>query len=198
MSDKYTIIAGVDEAGRGPLAGPVVAGAVHFPKKLEASVLKDINDSKKLTAKKREELYYYLVQNVDFGVGIVDNDFIDKKGIRLATFTAMQQAVAGLSITPHFLKVDGRDNFPFNIPCEFIIKGDAKEKIIGAASIIAKVTRDNLMKSYAEQYPQYGFAQHKGYGTAMHRDMIKQHGFSPIHRQSFKLKELESSNLKNK
>ncbi len=179
----YRRIAGMDEAGRGPLAGPVVAAAVVF----EPGVLiAGVRDSKQLTEKQREILFDEIVHKcVAYGIGVVDPAEIDRLNIRQATFLAMRKALGAMKITPDYLLVDGEE-LPNSIyPQEAIIKGDDKSFTIAAASILAKVTRDRIMKAYHRQYPQYHFDQHKGYGTRLHRELILQYGPSPIHRRSF-------------
>lgn len=178
----YSSIAGVDEAGRGPLAGPVVAGAVivkdfHFKER--------IDDSKKLTAKKREKAYREIFEKCDVGVGIVDENTIDRINIYQATKKAMQMAVSKLKIPPDYVIVDGNMKIAAVCPIKCIVGGDSKSISIAAASIVAKVTRDSIMVEYDKQYPQYGFARHKGYGTKAHIKALNTHGPSPIHRNSF-------------
>ncbi len=182
-------IAGVDEAGRGPLAGPVVASAVIF----EPGVLiEGVNDSKKLTEKKREALFHLIHEKaIAVGIGIVSHDVIDRINILQASFLAMNKALELLKIKPQQLLVDGNFFRHEAYPVENIIKGDSLSHSIAAASIIAKVTRDSLMKEMHEQYPEYGFAKHKGYGTASHIEAIRQHGYSPIHRRSFHVETLK-------
>lgn len=176
-------ICGIDEAGRGPLAGPVVAGAVILPK--DCGILY-INDSKKLSAAKREELYEVIMKEaVAVGVGIVGPARIDEINILQATYEAMRQAIQNLSVTPDILLNDAVTIPQVTIPQVPIIKGDAKSISIGAASIIAKVTRDRLMREYDKLMPEYGFAQNKGYGSKAHMEAIREHGASLIHRQSF-------------
>ena len=184
----YRLIAGIDEAGRGPIAGPVVAGIV-IP--LEQTLLKwqkfGINDSKKLAPKKRRQLFEIIKrESLLWGRGVVSEKIIDRVGIRQATFLAMKKAVEGLKVRPEFLLIDGKDtlrDFPFNQKA--IVNGDERVLIIAAASIIAKETRDDIMRRYHLKYPAYGFAQHKGYGTKMHFEMIKKYGPCKIHRRSF-------------
>ena len=181
--EGYKLIAGVDEAGRGPLAGPVVAGAVILPK--DCDILY-INDSKQLSEKKREELYDVIMEKaVAVGVGIATPQRIDEINILQATYEAMRQAIENLCVTPDILLNDAVTIPQVSIKQVPIIKGDAKSISIGAASIIAKVTRDRMMKEYANIYPEYGFEGHKGYGCASHIDAIKQYGPSPIHRRTF-------------
>ncbi|MGN0484545.1 MAG: ribonuclease HII [Lachnospiraceae bacterium] len=180
---SYGNICGIDEAGRGPLAGPVVAGAVILPK--DCKILY-INDSKKLTEKKREELFDVIQKEaIAVGVGIVGPERIDEINILQATYEAMRAAIQNLSVQPDILLNDAVTIPQVEIPQIPIIKGDAKSISIGAASIIAKVTRDRMMLEYDKLYPQYGFAKHKGYGAKAHTDAIREYGPCPIHRRSF-------------
>jgi len=180
----YRWIAGVDEAGRGPLAGPVVAAACMIP---EAVYISGINDSKKLTPKQRKILFETLIAHpqVTCGVGIISHLEIDRINILQATIVAMKQAVEALCQKPDYLLIDGLALSNYCIPNTKIIKGDSKSYMIGAASIIAKETRDKIMEEYHEQWPEYGFNKHKGYGTQMHRNAIKHYGPCPIHRKTF-------------
>lgn len=181
--DSYSYICGIDEVGRGPLAGPVVAGAVILPK--DCKILY-INDSKKLSAKKREELYEIIMeQAVATGIGMVSPQRIDEINILQATYEAMQEAISKLSVVPDILLNDAVTIPKVKIKQVPIIKGDAKSISIGAASIIAKVTRDHLMEEYDKIMPEYGFASNKGYGSAMHIEAIKKYGPTPIHRNTF-------------
>ena len=181
--DKYSYICGIDEVGRGPLAGPVVAGAVILPK--DCDILY-INDSKKLSAAKREELYDIIMEKaVAVGIGMVGPDRIDEINILQATYEAMRQAIGKLDPQPALILNDAVTIPQVTIPQVPIIKGDAKSISIGAASIVAKVTRDRLMETYADIYPEYGFAGNKGYGSAEHIAALKQYGPTPIHRRSF-------------
>jgi ribonuclease HII len=176
-------IAGVDEAGRGPLAGPVVAAAVIFPKEF---VIDGVNDSKKLSAKKREELFSLISQQaLSVGVGIIDHDIIDRINILQATHLAMRKALENLVIEPDYVLVDGNSFNHDTLHFQNIIGGDAKSFTIAAASIIAKVTRDKLMCELDVRFPQYGFARHKGYGTRQHIEAIRSYGLCEIHRKSF-------------
>lgn len=176
-------ICGIDEAGRGPLAGPVVAGAVILPK--DCGILY-INDSKKLSAARREELYDVIMeQAVAVGVGMAGPGRIDEINILQATYEAMRQAITNLKIKPDILLNDAVTIPDVDIPQVPIIKGDAKSISIGAASIVAKVTRDRLMVQYDEVYPEYGFASNKGYGAQVHVDALRKYGPCPIHRRSF-------------
>lgn len=188
---NYHFICGIDEAGRGPLAGPVVAGAVILPK--DCDILY-INDSKKLSEKKRNELYETITQKaVSWAVGIVEHDVIDKINILQATYEAMRQAINKLAIQPDILLNDAVTIPDIQIKQVPIIKGDAKSISIGAASIIAKVTRDRIMQDYDKIYPQYQFGKHKGYGTKEHIDIIKEIGACPIHRKTFIKKIVEAA-----
>lgn len=181
--EGYRQIAGIDEVGRGPLAGPVCAAAVILPEGLS---LDGINDSKKLSEKKREYWYDVIIDRaLAWSVSFVDPQTIDEINIRQATHLAMEQAAAGLKVTPDFLLVDGSDRIPFSIPSTYIIKGDAKSQSIAAASIVAKVTRDRYMVEMAQKYPSYGFEKHKGYGTQLHMEAIRANGLTPLHRRSF-------------
>ena len=176
-------ICGIDEAGRGPFAGPVVAGAVILDPSKEILYL---NESKKLSEKKREELYDVIMENaISVGVGIVDSRTIDEINILQATYLAMRKAIAELDPQPDYILADAVHIPGIDIPQEGIIKGDAKSISIAAGSIIAKVTRDRMMYEYDKQYPEYGFASHKGYGTAAHIEAIKKYGPLDIHRRTF-------------
>ena len=177
-------VSGIDEAGRGPLAGPVVAAAVILS---EETIIEEVNDSKKLTPKKREILFDKIKsQALSYGIGIIDSVTIDKINILQATFLAMKQALNELKITPELVLVDGNHKIPgLEIKQEAIISGDAKSQSIACASILAKVTRDKIMDEYAKQYPQYLFEKHKGYGTKAHIEAIKNFGACPIHRKTF-------------
>lgn len=179
----YGTICGIDEAGRGPLCGPVVAAAVILPD--EYNILY-INDSKKLSETKREEVYKEIDKYaVAYGVGIVSPERIDEINILQATYEAMRTAIHKLSVTPDTLLNDAVTIPMVDIKQVPIIKGDAKSQSIAAASIVAKVTRDHLMEEYDKLYPEYGFAKHKGYGTAAHIKAIKEYGPCPIHRRTF-------------
>ena len=179
----YTYICGIDEVGRGPLAGPVVAGAVILPK--DCDILY-INDSKQLTEKKREELYDIIMEKaVAVSVGYASVERIDEINILQATFEAMREAISKLGVSPDILLNDAVTIPGVTLPQVPIIKGDAKSISIGAASIIAKVTRDRLMVEYDSVFPEYGFASNKGYGSAAHIEAIKKIGPCPIHRRTF-------------
>jgi ribonuclease HII len=177
-------IAGVDEAGRGPLAGPVAAAAVILPKDIE---IPDLNDSKRLSEKKRKKLFDIIRQEaLAYSIEIVDNKIIDQINILQATFLAMSKAVSNLKIKPDLCLIDGNHKVPsITFTQSAIIGGDTKSACIAAASILAKVTRDRLMYDYAKQYPVYEFEKHKGYGTKKHIEAIKQHGTCSIHRVTF-------------
>lgn len=190
--------AGVDEAGRGPWAGPVVAACVILNRNIPK--LDEINDSKQLTEKKREELYEIIKENSIYGIGAASNKEIDKIGIVKATELAVKRAIERMSEKPTFLLIDGRDNFDLPIKYKTIIKGDSRVKSIAAASILAKVWRDKYMKLVADIYPQYEFEKHKGYGTKIHLEVLKEHGICKIHRISYKpiQKIIEEKNRKPK
>ena len=180
---SYTYICGIDEVGRGPLAGPVVAGAVILPK--DCDILY-VNDSKKLTEKKREELYDVIMEKaVSIGIGYASPERIDEINILQATYEAMREAISKLTVSPDILLNDAVTIPEVSCKQVPIIKGDAKSISIGAASIIAKVTRDRLMVDYDTIYPEYGFASNKGYGAKAHIDALKKYGPTPIHRRSF-------------
>jgi ribonuclease HII len=180
----YKVIAGIDEAGRGPLAGPVVAAACILP---EGLYLEGVNDSKKLTSDQRQQLFDKITAHPEivFSIGIIEPSVIDQINILQATFKAMQEAVNKLGIKPDYLLVDGSLIPTFKLPAEAIIKGDSLSQSIAAASIIAKVTRDEIMLEYHAKWPQYGFNSHKGYPTRQHLLSLAEHGPSPIHRISF-------------
>ena len=179
----YSYICGIDEAGRGPLAGPVVAGAVILPK--DCRILY-INDSKKLSEKRRNELFDIIKEEaVTYGIGIIDAARIDEINILQATYEAMRSAINNLNPSPDILLNDAVTIPKVDIKQVPIIKGDAKSISIAAASVLAKVTRDRIMRQWDEVYPQYGFAKHKGYGTKQHIQALEQFGASPIHRRTF-------------
>ena len=181
--EAFSYICGIDGAGRGPLAGPVVAGAVVLPKGCRILY---VNDSKKLSEKKREMLYDVILNEaVSVGVGIVSPERIDEINILNATYEAMREAINNLTVKPDILLNDAVTIPDVDIEQVPIIKGDAKSLSIASASIIAKVTRDRLMYHYDELYPEYGFAKHKGYGTKLHTDVLKEIGPCPIHRKTF-------------
>ena len=179
---KY--IAGIDEAGRGPLAGPVVVASVIMP---ENSMIEGVNDSKKVSEKRREKLYDIILEEaISYGIGIIYQDEIDKINILQATKKGLTEAVEQMKIKPELIMVDALTGIDtLGIPYQSIIKGDAKCYSISAASIIAKVTRDRIMREWDKVYPEYGFASHKGYGTAKHIAALKEYGPCEIHRKSF-------------
>ena len=182
-SDEIQVICGVDEAGRGPLAGPVCAAAVILPKHAE---LPGLTDSKKLTDKKRRELYPLIMeQAIAYGIGFATEQEIDEINVLQATFLAMQRALDQLTVKPDLALIDGNREKDFGLPVKTVVKGDSLSANIAAASILAKVTRDNLMVEMAEKYPQYGFEIHKGYGTKAHYAALREYGASPVHRMTF-------------
>ncbi len=183
LKKGYKTICGVDEAGRGPLAGPVCAAAVILPYN---TVIEGVNDSKKLSEKKREKLFDVIIDTAlacSISFGTVEE--IEELNILNTTMLTMKRAVEGLKIKPDYAMIDGNRIPDLDIDAEFIIKGDALSLSVAAASILAKVSRDRLMLEYAKEYPEYCFEKHKGYGTALHREMILKYGPSPIHRPSF-------------
>lgn len=189
----YTHICGVDEAGRGPLAGPVCAAAVILP---EGCIIEGVNDSKKLTEKKREALFDVIIETaVSCSIAFGTVEEIERDNILAATMNTMRRAVEGLSVKADFAMIDGNRIPPLDIPARCIVGGDAKSISIAAASILAKVSRDRLMLKYAEQYPEYAFEKHKGYGTKLHVERILEYGECPIHRPSF-LKKIYAKNNK--
>lgn len=190
-ADGYTYIAGVDEAGRGPLAGPVYAAAVILP---DDVFIEGINDSKKLSEKRREELYDIICEKaVAYNIYSVDEKRIDEINILNATHEAMNGAVAGLNVKPDYVIIDGNSIKGMTLPHETVVKGDAKSVSIAAASILAKVSRDRFICKMAEKYPEYGFDRHKGYGTAAHNEAVLKYGPCPIHRRTFLKKLLGDS-----
>ena len=181
--EGYEYICGVDEAGRGPLCGPVVAAAVILPKH---GCIEGVNDSKKISEKKREKLYDDIMDvAIAVGIGISDVDVIEKVNILNATKIAMKKAIESLSIKPDYILIDGNQKIDIDILQETVVSGDAKSESIASASIIAKVTRDRMLRKFDEMYPEYGFAKHKGYGTKAHIEAIKKYGLTPIHRKGF-------------
>lgn len=179
----YTCVCGVDEAGRGPLAGPVFAAAVVLGR---GQVIEGVNDSKKLSEKKREALFDKIKEEaLCYSIASVDKKTIDEINILNATFLAMKKAVEGLEIKPDFAMIDGNKTPDLDIDCEAVVKGDANSVSIAAASILAKVSRDRYMLEMAEKYPEYKFEKHKGYGTKLHYEMLDEFGASEIHRQTF-------------
>ena len=189
-NNGYTVVCGVDEAGRGPLAGPVFAGAVILPENYTHEIL---NDSKKLSEKKRDLVYDDIIRDaVCWSVGVATEKEIDEINILNATYLAMKRAVEGLSIKPDFAYIDGNRYPNTGVKEETIVKGDSKCMSVAAASIIAKVSRDRFMLQMAEKYPQYQFEKHKGYGTKLHYEMLDEFGVSDIHRMSFLKKYFEA------
>lgn len=184
VNSGFSCICGVDEAGRGPLAGPVCAAAVILP---EGAVIEGLDDSKKLTEKKRERLYDIIKQTaVAYSVAYGTLEEIETVNILEATYLAMNRAIEGLNVKPDFALIDGnRVPRGIKIPCETVVKGDSKSMSVAAASVLAKVTRDRLMLEYDKKYPEYNFKKHKGYGTKEHTELIKQYGPCEIHRLSF-------------
>ena len=182
-AEGYKMICGVDEAGRGPLAGPVCAAAVILPKGLE---LPGLNDSKKLTDRKRRELFPIIKeQAIAYGIGLASHEEIDQINILQATYLAMERAIAQLEGKADFALIDGNRAKDFGLPVRTVIKGDSLSASIAAASVLAKVTRDDIMLEMAEKYPEYGFEVHKGYGTKAHYEALRAHGHSEIHRLTF-------------
>ncbi len=188
--DGYNYVCGVDEAGRGPLAGPVYAAAVILK---PDAVLDGLDDSKKLSEKKREALFDKVIeQSIAYSIVAVDEKTIDEINILNATMLAMKKAIESLSVSADFALIDGNKTPELTIPCKFVIGGDAKIKSIAAASILAKVSRDRYMLQICEKYPQYQFEKHKGYGTKLHYQMLDEFGVSDIHRLSFLKKYFEA------
>lgn len=179
----YQLVCGVDEAGRGPLAGPVCAAAVILPPDID---IPGLNDSKKLTDKKRRELFPVIQEvAVAYAVAISDEKEIDEINILQATYLAMERAINHLKVKPDFALIDGNRAKDFGIPLETVVKGDSRSASIAAASILAKVTRDDMMLEMAQKYPEYGFDIHKGYGTKAHYEALSQYGPCEIHRMTF-------------
>ena len=190
-NNGYAVVCGVDEAGRGPLAGPVFAAAVILPENYSHEIL---NDSKKLSEKKRDLVYDDIIRDaVCYSVGIATEKEIDDINILNATFLAMKRAVDGLSVKPELAYIDGNQYPKTGVKEVTIVKGDSKCMSVAAASIIAKVSRDRYMLKVAEQYPEYEFTKHKGYGTKLHYEMIEKYGVSPVHRRTFLKKILGES-----
>ena len=182
-NESITVICGVDEAGRGPLAGPVVAAACILP---DGFVIEGLNDSKKLTEKKREKLFDIIIENaLDHSIASATVEEIEEINILNAAMLAMNRAVNGLKSKPDLALIDGNTSRGFCVKTETVVGGDAKSPSIAAASILAKVTRDRLCYEYDKEYPEYGFAKHKGYGTKAHMEAIMKYGVTPIHRPSF-------------
>lgn len=183
LAKGYKSVCGVDEAGRGPLAGPVCAAAVILP---EGMIIEGVNDSKKLSEKKRESLFDVIrEQALSYSIAYATVDEIEEINILNATMLAMRRAIDGLDIKADYAMIDGNKIPPLDIDAECIVKGDAKSMSIACASILAKVSRDRLLYKYAEEYPMYGFDKHKGYGTKVHREAILKYGPCPYHRKSF-------------
>lgn len=192
LNEGFKTVCGIDEAGRGPLAGPVCAAAVILPLGLE---IEGLNDSKKLSEKKREALYDIITEKaVAYSIALVDEKTIDEINILQATFKAMRNAVEGLIVKPDIALIDGNQKPGLSIEQRTIVKGDAKSMSVAAASILAKVTRDRLMIKLDEEYPEYQFAKHKGYGTKLHYECLEKYGVSPVHRRTF-LKKLLGDNV---
>lgn len=183
FAEGYRIVCGIDEAGRGPLAGPVCAAAVILPPHLE---IPGLNDSKKLTDKRRRELFPIIQeQALAYGIGFASHEEIDDINILQATFLAMERALSQLKVQPDLALIDGNREKDFGVPVRTVVKGDSLSANIAAASVLAKVSRDELMEQLAREYPQYSFEIHKGYGTKAHYEALRQYGPSPIHRMSF-------------
>ena len=183
LAKGYKSVCGVDEAGRGPLAGPVCAAAVILP---EGVIIDGVNDSKKLSEKKRESLFDVIrEQALSYSIAYATVDEIEEINILNATMLAMRRAIDGLNVKADYAMIDGNKIPPIDIDAECIVKGDAKSMSIACASILAKVSRDRLLYKYAEEYPMYGFYKHKGYGTKVHREAILKYGPCPYHRKSF-------------
>ena len=181
--EGYHLICGVDEAGRGPLAGPVCAAAVILPQKTE---IPGLDDSKKLTEKKREQLFPLIQEKaISWNVAFASVEEIEERNILRATFLAMNRAISGLELQTDLALIDGNQNREIEMPSRCVIHGDARCASIAAASILAKVSRDHLMLELAEQFPQYSFERHKGYGTKVHYEALRKYGPSPVHRLSF-------------
>ena len=183
FAEGIRIICGVDEAGRGPLAGPVCAAAVILPANLD---IPGLTDSKKLSDKRRRELYPVIKeQAIAYGIGFASQEEIDQMNILQATFLAMQRAMDQLEVKPELALIDGNRQKDFGLPVETVVKGDSLSASIAAASVLAKVTRDDVMLAMAQEYPCYGFEIHKGYGTKAHYEALQKLGPCPIHRMTF-------------
>lgn len=182
-NEKIKVICGVDEAGRGPLAGPVVAAACILP---DGFVIEGLNDSKKLSEKKRDKLFDVIIANaIDYSIASASVEEIEEINILNAAMLAMKRAINGLKTKPDLALIDGNTSRGFDVKTETVVGGDAKSPSIAAASILAKVTRDRMCYEFDKEYPEYGFAKHKGYGTKVHTEAIKAYGVTPIHRPSF-------------
>lgn len=183
ISKGFKCVCGVDEAGRGPLAGPVYAAAVILPRE---TVIEGVNDSKKISEKKREYLFDIIKEkSLSWNISFATVHEIDEMNILKATFLAMKRAIEGLKIKPDFALIDGNKSPDIDIPCEAIVKGDASSESIACASVLAKVERDRYMKKEADKYPEYFFQKHKGYGTKLHIEALKKYGPCEIHRKTF-------------
>ena len=183
FAEGYSVVCGVDEAGRGPLAGPVCAAAVILPPHTQ---IPGLNDSKKLTDKRRRELMPVIKeQALAYGIAFATHEEIDEINILQATYLAMERALAQLAVKPDIALIDGNRAKDFGLPVKTVVHGDSLSASIAAASVLAKVTRDDLMMQMAEEYPQYGFEIHKGYGTKAHYEALRELGPSPIHRMTF-------------
>ena len=192
---KPQYICGVDEAGRGPLCGPVAAAAVIMP---EGLIIEGVNDSKKLSEKKREELYDIIIEKaIAYSVVFENENTIDEINILNATLMAMEKAINGLKPKADFALIDGNRSVGITTPCKTVVKGDSLSHSIACASILAKVSRDRLLLEYDEKYPEYGFKAHKGYGTKAHYEAIEKYGILPIHRKTFLKKFLDKKNEKS-
>lgn len=182
-NENVKVVCGVDEAGRGPLAGPVVAAACILP---DGFQIEGLNDSKKLSEKKRDKLFDIIIENaLDFSVAMASVEEIEEINILNAAMLAMKRAIEGLELKPDLALIDGNTSRGFNLPTKTVVGGDAKSPSIAAASILAKVTRDRMCYEFDKEFPEYGFAKHKGYGTKVHIEAIKTYGVTPIHRPSF-------------
>ena len=182
-NEKIKVVCGVDEAGRGPLAGPVVAAACILPEGFE---IEGLNDSKKLTEKKREKLFDIIIENaICYSIASASVEEIESINILNAAMLAMNRAVDSLEIKPDLALIDGNTSRGFSVETKTVVGGDAISPSIAAASILAKVTRDRMCYEFDKEYPEYGFAKHKGYGTKQHMDALREHGVTPIHRPSF-------------
>ncbi len=183
INENVKVICGVDEAGRGPLAGPVVAAACILP---EGLIIEGLDDSKKLTEKKREKIFDVIIENaLDYSIASASVEEIEEINILNAAMLAMKRAIDGLKIKPDLALIDGNCSRGFTVPTKTVVGGDATSQSIAAASILAKVTRDRMCYEFDKEYPEYGFAKHKGYGTKLHTEAIKTYGLTPIHRPSF-------------
>jgi ribonuclease HII len=182
-NSRVSLLCGVDEAGRGPLAGPVCAAAVILPRDID---IPGLNDSKKLSEKQRESLYDVIIrESLAYGIAFSTVEEIEQLNILQATFLAMNRAISQLSLKPELALIDGNRNTGIDMPSQCVVKGDSRCADIAAASILAKVTRDRYMYELAQEYPQYHFEKHKGYGTKLHYEAIREYGPSPVHRMSF-------------